>query len=83
VASVFRSRYVRGLIVFLCACAALLVGGLAVSLLVESTRGHGSSSGNVILFLGGFFLLVLSPAVFILGIVYWSLSRPGRRDADN
>ena len=74
--SVFRSRYFRGFVVFMYACAALFVAGLGVSLLRGATGGHGSSSGNVLLFAAGSFLLVLSPAVFILGIVYWNSSRP-------
>ncbi|MGD0909963.1 MAG: hypothetical protein ABSA96_20460 [Candidatus Acidiferrales bacterium] len=80
--SIVRSRYFRGFIVFLYACAALIVAGLGVSLLVGATGGHGSSSSNVLLFFTGLFLLILSPAVFTLGIVYWNSSRPDRGDTD-
>jgi len=80
--SIVRSRYFRGFIVFLYAGAALIVAGLGLSLLFGAARGHGTASGNVLLFVTGFLLLILSPAVFILGIVYWNSSRPDRTDTD-
>jgi hypothetical protein len=83
VASVFNSRFFRGFIVFLFAGAALLVAGYGVLLLVEALNGRGSVGGNVLLFALGLILLVLSPAAFIFGIVYWTLSRPSPEGNDS
>jgi hypothetical protein len=73
-ASVFRSRFFRGLIVCIFAGTAILVGYYGVSLLVEAFNGHGSPGGNALLFVLGLILLVLSPVAFIVGIVYWTSS---------
>jgi hypothetical protein len=75
-ASASRSRIFRGLIVFIFAGAALLIGYYGVLLLVQAFNGHGSPGGTALLFVLGLILLTLSPAVFIVGIVYWTLSRP-------
>ena len=74
-ASVFRRRILRGLMVFMFAVAAL-VGCYTVSLLVESFNGQGSPAGNVLLFALGLTLAVLSFGAFIVGFVNWKLSRP-------
>jgi hypothetical protein len=68
-ASIFHSRFFRGFIVFLFAGVAFLVGGLAVSLLVEAVTGHGSAGGNIFSIVLGLILLILSPVVLILGII--------------
>ena len=82
-ASASRSRIFRGLIVFLFAGAALLVGYYGVLLLVQAFNGHGSPGGNALLFVLGLILLALSPAAFIVGIVYWTLSRPSQGEKNS
>ena len=58
--SVFRSRFFRGLIVFMFAGTALLDGCYGAAPLVETFNEHGSSVGNVVLFGLDLMLLVLS-----------------------
>jgi hypothetical protein len=82
VASVSRSRFFRGSLVFLF-IGAVLVGGLAVSLLVEAASGHGSFAGNILIMGLGLMLLVLSAVGLIVGTMYWRLSQPSSEDADN
>ena len=65
--SVVRSRFFRGLIAFMLAGAALIVGCYGVLLLVESFNGHGSPEGNFVLFGLALTLLVLSTCAFIFG----------------
>jgi hypothetical protein len=73
-ASVFRSRFFRGLIVCIFAGAALLLGYSGVSLLVEAFNEHGSPEGNALLFVLGLILLALSPGAIIVAVVYWTSS---------
>jgi cytochrome c oxidase assembly factor CtaG len=82
-AEVSRSGFFRGLIVFICAGAAFIVGYYGVSLLVEAFNRHGSPGGDALLFTLGVILLVLSPVAFIAGIVYWTSARssPGEKDS--
>jgi hypothetical protein len=56
--------------------AALFIGSHGVLLLIQAFKGHGSGGGNAFLFGLALILLVLSPAAFIVGVVYWTLSRP-------
>jgi hypothetical protein len=83
VISVSRSRFFRGFLASLLIGAALLLGGLGVSLLVEAATGHGSSEGNLIRIAVGLMLLVSSPVFFIVGIINWRLSQPSSEDANN
>jgi len=82
VASVSRSRFFRGFLVFLFIGAALLAG-LAVSMLVEAATGHGSLAGDILMMGLALMLLVLSAVLIILGIMYWRLSQPSPEDANN
>jgi len=82
-ALVSRSRIFQGLIVFIFAGVALLVGYYGVLLLVQGFNGHGSPGGNALLFVLGLILLALSPAAFIVGIVYWTLSRPSQGEKNS
>ncbi len=81
-ASVSRSRFFRGFLVFVF-IGAVLVGGLAVSLLVEAAIGRGSFAGSILITGLGLILLALSAVVLIVGIVYWRLSQPSPDDANN
>lgn len=80
-ASVSRSRFFRGLLVFVFV-GAVLVGGFAVSLLVEAVTGHGSFAGNILTGGLGLMLLVLSAVVLVVGIIYWRLSQPNYYDSN-
>jgi len=61
----------------------VLVGGLAVSLLVEAATGDESFAGSIFITGLGLTLLALSAVVLIVGIVYWRLSQPIRENANN
>jgi hypothetical protein len=63
-----RSPSFRGFLVFLFIGAALL-GGLAVSLLVEAATGHGSFAGNILITGLGLMLLAVSAVVLIFGTI--------------
>ena len=76
-----RSRFFRGLLVFLFLGPALF-GCLAVRLLVEAATGHGSLAGNILIMGRGLMLPVLSAIVLIFGIIYCRLSRPRPEDAN-
>jgi predicted PurR-regulated permease PerM len=78
--SIFRSRFIRRVVVFMFAGGALLVGYYGLSLLVEAFDRHGSPGGNAILFALGLILLVLSPLAVIAGVVYWTSSSPNPGD---
>ena len=78
--SVFRSRFFRGLIVFMFAGVALRAGWFAVSLFIGAATRHGSPGGTILSIGLGLILLVLSPSVFLVGIVYWTLSQPSPGD---
>jgi hypothetical protein len=75
-APVVRSRYVRGLVVFLSGGAALLVVWLAVSLLIEVMTGHGSSAGNILRIGLSIFLFAVSAILFIIAALNWRLAYP-------
>ena len=75
-APVVRSRYFRGLIVFLFGGAALLVVWLAVSLLIEVVAGHGSSAGNILRIGLSIFLFAVSAILSIVAILNWRSSHP-------
>ena len=80
-ASLLRSRFVRGLLAFFFIVSALLVGWLAVSMLAEGANGHGSFAGNAFLIGFGVLLLVLTPIIFIVGIINWKkASQPDTQD---
>jgi hypothetical protein len=81
-ASVSRSRFFRGFLVFL-SIGAVLVAGLAVSLMVEAATGHGSFASNILIMGLGLMLLVVSAVLLIVGIMYWRLSQPSPEDANN
>jgi hypothetical protein len=59
--------------VFLCALVALVIGYYALLVLGAVFRGDGSVFGGAVLFALGMILLVLSPAVFVLGVWKWIL----------
>lgn len=80
--SVFRSRSFRGFIAFLFAGVALVIGWIAVWLLYDAVTGNGSSAGNILRIAIGLPLLVLSPAAFIFGIIYWKSSQPESKPAN-
>ena len=82
-ASVFRARFFRGLIVCIFAGAALFVGYYGVLLLVQAFNGHGSPGGNALLFVLGLILLTLSPAAFTAGVGYWTSSSPNSEGKNN
>ena len=75
-ASSVRSRFLRGLIVFLFGGAALLVGWLAVSLLVEVATGNGSSAGNILRIGLSIFLFAVSAVLSIVAILNWWSPHP-------
>jgi membrane protein implicated in regulation of membrane protease activity len=79
-APVSRSRYIRGLIVFLFGGAALFVLWFAVSLLVEVVTGHGSSAGNILRIGLSIFLLAVSAILSIVAILNWRSSHPSEGD---
>jgi uncharacterized membrane protein YobD (UPF0266 family) len=62
---------------------AALFATLAVSLLVGAATGHGSFAGSILISGLGLMLLVVSAVVFVVGIMYWRLSKPGREDAND
>jgi hypothetical protein len=82
-ATVFRTRFFQGLIVFMFTGAAFLVGRLGVSLLVGAATSHGSRGGNILSIGLGLILLLLSPVAFIVGIVYLILSGPSLGDKNS
>jgi hypothetical protein len=78
-----RSRFFRGSLAFFFIGTALFVACYGVSLLVEAFDEHGSPGGNVLMIGLGLFLLVLSPIVFIAGLINWRLAHSSPRDANN
>ena len=68
-ASISRSRYFRGFLTLLFIGAALFLGWLAVSMVVEAITGQGSSGGSLVLISVGLLLLVFSTIVFVVGII--------------
>jgi len=81
-ASVFRSRFFRGCLALFFTGAAFIVGWYGMLLVFEAFDGHGSLMGNTLLFGLGLFLLVLSPIVFILGLINWRSARPSPDNTD-
>jgi TRAP-type mannitol/chloroaromatic compound transport system permease small subunit len=77
-ASALRSRFYRGLTVFLLAVATVLLAGYGVLLLIEVFKGRGSAGGNALLFVLGLILFVLPLVAFTVVIAFWMLSRPSR-----
>jgi hypothetical protein len=80
--SVFRSRFYRGLAVFLLVGATLFLAGYGALLLVEVFNGHGSAGGNALLFALGLILLILPLVACAVGIAFWT-SRPIPEDDDS
>jgi len=80
-ASVSRSRFFRGCLALFFSGAAFIVGGYGVLLLFEAFDGHGSLAGTTLLFGLGLFLLILSPIVFIVGLINWRLAHRSLEDA--
>jgi len=63
--------------------ASIFVGLCGVLLLAESFGSHGSFWSIVFLFSIGLILLVLSPFVFIVGLINWQQADPAQRDEDS
>jgi hypothetical protein len=82
-ASVFRSRFFRRCLALFFFGDAFFIGCYGVLLLFEAFAGHGSPVGNTLLFGLGLFLLVLSPIVFVLGVITWRVAHPSREDTDS
>ena len=83
-ASVFRSRFFRGLLAFVLMGAGLLVGWLEVALLVEVVTEQGSSEGNTLIVGLGLVLFIPSAFLFMVGIINWRrLSRSFTEEVSN
>lgn len=50
-----------------------LLAYFAISLLITTLTGNGSSSGNLLVCVFGLFLLALSVAVVIVGVLAWPM----------
>jgi len=74
--SVSRSRFFRVCIALFFMGAAIFVGLCGVLILVEFFENHGSFWSNVFLSSLGLLLLVLSPFVFIVGLINWPQADP-------
>jgi hypothetical protein len=66
-----RPRFFRGLLALLSIGAALCVGWVAVSLLVEVVTGHGSPGGKILSTALGLSLLTLSSVFLFVGVINW------------
>ena len=65
------TRFYRGALSLFFFVAALCVGGFSMSLLAQGARGVGSLAANIFLAGFGLVLLILTPLIFIVGIINW------------
>jgi hypothetical protein len=72
-----RSRFFRSCSAIFSLGSAIVVAGYAVLLLAEVFDGHGSPTGNFLLFGLGMFFVALSAVVLIVGLRILSPSRFG------
>lgn len=73
--SVFRSRFIPGLVLCSSAVAALLAGWYGIWLVIESFAGQGSPEGSALLFMLGFFCMCISAVVLIILAMNLRLAR--------